>query len=84
MTREGTLSVLFSSAEQATLMYATPEQFEDWPGHQPGPVDEFLPRPAAAVDLATMQEAVHFSLERFSVEATAPRMCWPGRGKVKN
>ncbi|MFD2786542.1 methylmalonyl-CoA mutase family protein [Hymenobacter rubripertinctus] len=69
---EGTLSVLFSSFEQATLMYATPEQFGRVArAISQVPIDEpnFLPPALLTADLATMQEAIHiFGLKEFSVE----------------
>lgn len=69
---EGTLSVLFSSAEEATLMYATPEQFGRLSrAISRVPIDEpnFLPPALLTADLATMQEAVHvFGLKEFSVQ----------------
>jgi methylmalonyl-CoA mutase len=69
---EGTLSVLFSTPEAATLMYATPDQF----GHFARvvcrvPVDEpdFIPPTLLTADLATMQEAVSlFGFREFTVE----------------
>ncbi|MCB2378134.1 methylmalonyl-CoA mutase family protein [Hymenobacter sp. BT635] len=69
---EGTLSVLFSTPEAATLMYATPDQF----GHFARvvcrvPVDEpdFIPPTLLTADLATMQEAVSlFGFREFNVE----------------
>ncbi|NVO85562.1 methylmalonyl-CoA mutase family protein [Hymenobacter terrestris] len=69
---EGTLSVLFSSSEQATLMYATPEQFGQLARTVSGvPLDEagFMPPTLLTADLATMQEAVQiFGLKEFTVE----------------
>ena len=69
---EGTLSVLFSSFEQATLMYATPEQFGRVArAISQVPIDEpnFIPPALLTADLATMQEAIHiFGLKEFSVE----------------
>ena len=69
---EGTLSVLFSSFEQATLMYATPEQFGRVAraiSHVPIDEPNFIPPALLTADLATMQEAVHiFGLKEFSVE----------------
>ncbi|UOQ72105.1 methylmalonyl-CoA mutase family protein [Hymenobacter cellulosilyticus] len=69
---EGTLSVLFSTPEAATLMYATPDQF----GHFARvvcrvPVDEpdFIPPTLLTADLDTMQEAVSlFGFKEFTVE----------------
>lgn len=69
---EGTLSVLFSSAEQATLMYATPLQFGRLARTINGvSLDEagFIPPALLTADLATMQEAVQvFGLKEFTVE----------------
>ncbi|MBT9391666.1 methylmalonyl-CoA mutase [Hymenobacter sp. NST-14] len=69
---EGTLSVLFSSFEQATLMYATPEQFGRLArAINQVPLDEpnFVPSALLTADLATMQEAVQlFGLREFSVQ----------------
>ncbi|SES95886.1 methylmalonyl-CoA mutase family protein [Hymenobacter actinosclerus] len=69
---EGTLSVLFSSAEQATLMYATPTQFGRLARTVSGvPLDEegYVPPTLLTADLATMQEAVQvFGLKEFTVE----------------
>ncbi|MBX0290829.1 hypothetical protein K3G63_10290 [Hymenobacter sp. HSC-4F20] len=68
---EGTLSVLFSSAEEATLMYATPEQFGRLSrAISRVPIDEpnFIPPALLTADLATMQEAVHvFGFKEFTV-----------------
>ncbi|SHI59667.1 methylmalonyl-CoA mutase [Hymenobacter daecheongensis DSM 21074] len=69
---EGTLSVLFSTPEGATLMYATPDQF----GHFARVVcrvrqDDagFVPPHLLNADLATMQEAVAlFGFQEFTVE----------------
>jgi methylmalonyl-CoA mutase len=69
---EGTLSVLFSSPEEATLMYATPEQFGRLAraiSHVPIDEPNFLPPSLLTADLATMQEATHiFGLKEFSVQ----------------
>ncbi|SDX91996.1 methylmalonyl-CoA mutase family protein [Hymenobacter psychrophilus] len=69
---EGTLSVLFSSAEQATLMYATPLQFGRLARTVSGlPLDEvnYTPPALLTADLATMQDAVQiFGLKEFVVE----------------
>ncbi|WBO83173.1 methylmalonyl-CoA mutase family protein [Hymenobacter yonginensis] len=68
---EGTLSVLFSSAEQATLMYATPEQFARlarFVRNIPDDAD-FLPPTLLTADLATLQEAVRvFGFQEFTVQ----------------
>ncbi|MBD2714746.1 hypothetical protein KBK19_06850 [Microvirga sp. STR05] len=67
---EGTLSVLFSSAEEATLMYATPEQFGRLSRYLyklPTEVP-FVPPALLTADLATMQEAVRvFGFKEFTV-----------------
>ncbi|TGE19272.1 methylmalonyl-CoA mutase family protein [Hymenobacter elongatus] len=68
----GTLSVLFSTPEAATLMYATPDQF----GHFARVVcrvainePDFVPPTLLTADLATMQEAVSlFGFREFTVE----------------
>ncbi|WP_426492916.1 methylmalonyl-CoA mutase family protein [Hymenobacter sp. 102] len=69
---EGTLSVLFSSPEEATLMYATPEQFGRLAraiSHIPIDEPNFIPPALLTADLATMQEATHiFGLQEFSVQ----------------
>ncbi|MET4106546.1 methylmalonyl-CoA mutase family protein [Hymenobacter sp. UYP22] len=68
---EGTLSVLFSSPEEATLMYATPEQFGRLAraiSHVPIDEPNFIPPALLTADLATMQEATQlFGLKEFSV-----------------
>lgn len=68
---EGTLSVLFSSSEEATLMYATPEQFGRLAraiSHVPIDEPNFIPPALLTADLATMQEATQlFGLKEFSV-----------------
>ncbi|MBC6610704.1 hypothetical protein H8B15_07205 [Hymenobacter sp. BT507] len=69
---EGTVSVLFSSSEEATLMYATPEQFSRLARlvHRvPADDPSFLPSPLLTSDLATLQEAVQFfGFQEFVVE----------------
>ncbi|RSK47653.1 methylmalonyl-CoA mutase family protein [Hymenobacter rigui] len=69
---EGTLSVLFSSAEEATLMYATPEQFGRLAraiSHVPIDEPNFIPPSLLTADLATLQEATHiFGLKEFTVQ----------------
>ena len=58
-----TLSVLFSSPEAATLMYATPEQFNAFARtiNRIDPEDPSFMVPALlSADLATLQEAVQF------------------------
>ncbi|SHK59854.1 methylmalonyl-CoA mutase family protein [Hymenobacter psychrotolerans] len=68
---EGTLSVLFSSSEEATLMYATPEQFGRLSRYLyklPNDVP-FVPPALLTADLATMQEAVRvFGFQEFTVQ----------------
>lgn len=69
---EGTLSLLYSSPEEATLMYATPAQF----GRLARVVQgvsmekvEYVPPALLTADLATLQEAVRvFGLREFTVE----------------
>jgi methylmalonyl-CoA mutase len=67
----GTLSVLFSSSEEATLMYATPEQFgrlSRFLYKVPNDVP-FVPPALLTADLATLQEAVRvFGFQEFSVQ----------------
>ncbi|MCC2546975.1 methylmalonyl-CoA mutase family protein [Hymenobacter sp. BT175] len=68
----GTLSVLFSSPEAATLMYATPEQYGVL-ARTIARVHEddttFVPPTLLTADLATMQEAVHiFGFQEFTVD----------------
>ncbi|UYZ63240.1 methylmalonyl-CoA mutase family protein [Hymenobacter weizhouensis] len=69
---EGTLSVLFSSPEEATLMYATPEQFGRLAraiSHVPLDEPTFIPPALLTADLATLQEAVRvFGFEEFTVQ----------------
>jgi methylmalonyl-CoA mutase len=68
----GTLSVLFSSPEQATLMYATPEQFNAFARaiNRIEPDDPtFVPPALLSTDLATLQEAVqYFGFQEFAVK----------------
>ena len=57
----GTLSLLYSSAEEATLMYATPEQFRDFARfiyQIPPEKQQFMPPALLSSDLPTLQEAV--------------------------
>ncbi|WBA40260.1 methylmalonyl-CoA mutase family protein [Hymenobacter canadensis] len=67
----GTLSVLFSSAEEATLMYATPEQFgrlSRYIFNVPNDVP-FVPPALLTADLANLQEAVRvFGFQEFTVQ----------------
>jgi len=68
----GTLSVLFSSTEEATLMYATPEQFGRFARYIlqiPNDDMTFVPPVLLTADLATMQEAVRvFGFQEFTVQ----------------
>ena len=68
----GTLSVLFSSTEEAVLMYATPEQFGRFARyiHRVAEDDlNFVPPVLITADLATMQEAVRvFGFQEFTVQ----------------
>ncbi len=68
----GTLSVLFSSPEGATLMYATPAQFIKLVRtvlRVPVEDHHFMPPTLLTTDLATMQEALRvFGFEEFSVQ----------------
>ena len=57
----GTLSLLYSSAEEATLMYATPEQFQNFARfiyQIPPEKQRFVPPALLTSDLPTLQEAV--------------------------
>ena len=57
----GTLSLLYSSAEEATLMYATPEQFQNFARfiyQIPLEKQRFIPPALLTSDLPTLQEAV--------------------------
>jgi methylmalonyl-CoA mutase len=67
---QGTLSVLFSSSEEATLMYATPEQFgrlSRYIYNVPNDVP-FVPPALLTADLANLQEAVRvFGFQEFTV-----------------
>ncbi|OUJ75514.1 methylmalonyl-CoA mutase family protein [Hymenobacter crusticola] len=68
---EGTLSVLFSSPEEATLMYATPEQFSAFArliNHVDEEDSTFTAPALLSADLATLQEAVrYFGFQEFNV-----------------
>jgi methylmalonyl-CoA mutase len=79
---EGTLSVLFSSSEAATLMYATPEQFGQLSRYLyrvPAEIP-FVPPALLTSDLATLQEAVRafgfleFSVQGYSTEDVLARL----------
>ena len=57
----GTLSLLYSSPEEATLMYATPEQFQKFARfiyQIPNDKQQFIPPALLSSDLPTLQEAV--------------------------
>jgi methylmalonyl-CoA mutase len=57
----GTLSLLYSSPEEATLMYATPEQFQKFARFMyqvPSEKQHFIPPALLSADLLTLQEAV--------------------------
>jgi len=68
----GTLSLLFSSPEEATLMYATPEQFQRFARfifQIPKDRQHFIPPVLLTSDLATMQEAVRvFGFQEMKVQ----------------
>ena len=78
----GTLSLLYSSPEEATLMYATPEQFQRLPASCikiPTEKQHFIPPALLSADLATMQEAVRvFGFQEMRCRAIPPKKCWPG------
>jgi methylmalonyl-CoA mutase len=57
----GTLSLLYSSPEEATLMYATPEQFQRFARfiyQIPAEKQHFIPPALLSSDMPTLQEAV--------------------------
>ena len=68
----GTFSLLYSSAEEATLMYATPEQFRRFARflyQVPTEKQHFIPPALLSADLATMQEAVRvFGFQEMKVQ----------------
>ena len=68
----GTLSLLYSSPEEATLMYATPEQFQKFARFMykiPHEKQQFIPPALLSADLATMQEAVRvFGFHEMTVQ----------------
>lgn len=68
----GTLSLLYSSAEEATLMYATPEQFQKFARfiyQIPTERQLFVPPALLSSDLPTMQEAVRvFGFKEMKVQ----------------
>ena len=69
---EGTLSFLFSSPEEATLMYATPEQFQRFTRflyRVPVERQVFVPPILVSSDLATLQEALRvFGFHEMTVQ----------------
>ena len=69
---EGTLSFLFSSPEEATLMYATPEQFQRFARFLyriPAERQVFVAPVLLSSDLATLQEAVRvFGFQEMKVQ----------------
>ena len=69
---EGTFSLLFSSPEEATLMYATPEQFTRFARfiyQIPADKQHFVPPVLLSSDLPTMQEAVRvFGFQEMKVQ----------------
>ncbi|MBC6990576.1 methylmalonyl-CoA mutase family protein [Hymenobacter sp. BT491] len=71
-TPDGKLSVLFSSPEAATLMYATPDQFGLFARvvcHVSKEDHDFIPPHLLTADMATMQEAIAlFGFEEFTVQ----------------
>ena len=68
----GTLSLLYSSAEEATLMYATPEQFQKFARfiyQIPTEKQQFIPPALLTSDLATMHDAVRvFGFQEMKVQ----------------
>ncbi|UOQ99189.1 methylmalonyl-CoA mutase family protein [Hymenobacter sp. 5317J-9] len=68
----GTLSVLYSSPEEATLMYATPEQFQKFARfiyQIPTEKQHFIPPALLSSDLATLHEAVRvFGFKEMKVQ----------------
>ena len=69
---DGTLSFLFSSPEEATLMYATPEQFRRFARFLyriPVERQMFVPPVLLSSDLATLQEALRvFGFQEMKVQ----------------
>ncbi|GAA4362364.1 hypothetical protein GCM10023185_30220 [Hymenobacter saemangeumensis] len=69
---EGTFSLLFSSPEEATLMYASPEQFTRFARfiyQIPADKQHFIPPVLLSSDLPTMQEAVRvFGFQEMKVQ----------------
>ena len=68
----GTMSLLYSSPEEATLMYATPEQFQRFARFIfkiPTEKQIFIPPSLLSADLATMHEAVRvFGFQEMKVQ----------------
>ena len=68
----GTMSLLYSSPEEATLMYATPEQFQRFARFIfkiPTDKQVFIPPALLSADLATMHEAVRvFGFQEMKVQ----------------
>ena len=68
----GTLSLLYSSPEEATLMYATPEQFRNFARFIykiPEDKQVFVPPTLLSSDLPTLQEAVRvFGFQEMKVQ----------------
>ncbi|MBO2011524.1 methylmalonyl-CoA mutase family protein [Hymenobacter negativus] len=68
----GTLSVLYSSPEEATLMYATPEQFQKFARfiyQIPAEKQHFIPPALLSSDMATLHEAVRvFGFQEMKVQ----------------
>jgi methylmalonyl-CoA mutase len=68
----GTLSLLYSSPEEATLMYATPEQFQKFARfiyQIPTEKQHFIPPALLSSDMATLHEAVRvFGFKEMKVQ----------------
>ena len=68
----GTLSVLYSSPEEATLMYASPEQFQKFARfiyQIPHEKQHFIPPALLSSDMATLHEAVRvFGFKEMKVQ----------------
>ena len=68
----GTLSLLYSSPEEATLMYATPEQFQKFARfiyQIPTEKQHFIPPALLSSDMATLHEAVRvFGFQEMKVQ----------------
>jgi methylmalonyl-CoA mutase len=68
----GTLSLLYSSPEEATLMYATPEQFQRFARfiyQIPTEKQVFIPPTLLSSDMPTLQEAVRvFGFQEMKVQ----------------